>query len=387
MLLALPFLAAFVASVTASNVVDLTSANFDSVIGKGKPALVELLVDDGFSVLFSFMLIIGSVTIQLRTLVNLAPVYEQVADAFAGAKDKVVIAKVDADADKALGQRFGITGFPTLKWFDADGNHEPYESARDLDSFAAFVTKKSKAKSNIKPPPPPATTILDVYNFDEVALDTSKNVLVSFTAPWCGHCKNMKPAYEAVAATFESESDCIVANVDGDDKKNSDLTKKYDVSGFPTIKFFAKGSKEPISYDGGRTEAAFVAFLNEKCGTQRAIGGGLTDQAGRLPAFDALATKFFTAGVEARDSIFKEASILATSAGAASKHYLRVMEKVVNSSEAYIQKESTRLSKILEKKNLAPSKLDEIKIKANILNAFAEEKVEDVKIAREETEL
>jgi hypothetical protein len=36
--------AAFVGSVLASNVVDLDPDNFDSLIGKGKPALVELCV-------------------------------------------------------------------------------------------------------------------------------------------------------------------------------------------------------------------------------------------------------------------------------------------------------------------------------------------------------
>ncbi|KAG6908549.1 hypothetical protein DXG01_004182 [Tephrocybe rancida] len=364
MLLSIPFLAALVASVSASNVLDLTSDNFDSVIGKGKPGLVEFFAP------------------WCGHCKNLAPIYEQLADAFVGAKDKVVIAKVDADADKALGKKYGITGFPTLKWFDAEGNHEPYESERDLDSLAAFITQKSKVKSNIKPPPPPATTILDVYNFDEVALDTSKNVLVSFTV---GSFFTISTAIDV----FVTGSLCIVANVDGDDKKNSPLTQKYDVSGFPTIKFFGKDTKEPVAYEAGRTEADFVAFLNEKCGTHRAVGGGLTDQAGRLPEFDTLATKFFTAGAEARDSIFKEASVLAASAGAASKHYLRVMEKVVNSSEAYVQKESSRLAKILEKRSLSPSKLDEIKIKANILTAFAEQKVEEVKekIARSEAEL
>ncbi|KAF8071937.1 protein disulfide isomerase [Lyophyllum atratum] len=371
MLLSLPLLAAVIAGAYASNVADLNSDNFDGVIGNGKPGLVEFFAP------------------WCGHCKTLAPVYEQLADAFSHAKDKVVIAKVDADGEgKALGKKYGVTGFPTLKWFDAEGNHEPYDSGRDLDSLAAFVAKKSGVKSSIKPPPLPETTILDVHNFNEIALDPSKNVLVSFTAPWCGHCKNMKPAYEQVASTFKSESDCIVANVDGDDKKNAELGKKYGVSGFPTIKFFSKDNKEPTDYQGGRTEADFVAFLNEKCGTQRAVGGGLTNQAGRLPELDILANKFLAAGAEARDKIFKEASLLTASAGATSKHYLRVMEKVVNSSEAYVQKEVTRLAKILEKRNLAPSKMDEIKIKANILSAFTEQPEEaKEKIARAESEL
>ena len=45
---------------------------------------------------------------------NLAPIYEQLGDAFAHAKDKVVIAKVDADgAGKPLGQKYGVTGYPS----------------------------------------------------------------------------------------------------------------------------------------------------------------------------------------------------------------------------------------------------------------------------------
>jgi protein disulfide-isomerase A6 len=38
-----------------------------------------------------------------------------------------------------------------------------------------------------------------------------------------------------------------------------------------------------------------------------------------------------------------------------------------------------RLASILKKRSLAPSKLDEIKIKANILQAFVEKKVEEAK--------
>lgn len=41
---------------------------------------------------------------------TLAPVYEQLADAYQNQKDKVIVAKVDADAHRDLGQRFGVKG-------------------------------------------------------------------------------------------------------------------------------------------------------------------------------------------------------------------------------------------------------------------------------------
>jgi hypothetical protein len=37
-------------------------------------------------------------------------VYEQLADSFTHVKDKVVVAKVNADEHRELGQRFGVTG-------------------------------------------------------------------------------------------------------------------------------------------------------------------------------------------------------------------------------------------------------------------------------------
>jgi len=102
----------------------------------------------------------------------------------------------------------------------------------------------------------------------------------------------------AVARNFKGESDvgqvrrvmlradthhlfilqCVVANVDADAAPNKPLAEKYGVKSFPTIKFFSKDNKEPESYEGGRSEEAFVSFLNEKCGTHRAVGGGLNDQ-------------------------------------------------------------------------------------------------------------
>ncbi|TBU28011.1 protein disulfide isomerase [Dichomitus squalens] len=352
----------FIGTALASNVLELTPDNFDEVIGKGKPALVEFFAP------------------WCGHCKNLAPTYEQLADAFAHQKGKVIIAKVDADGvGRPLGQKYGVTGFPTLKWFNADGTDESYDGGRELETLADFVSTKSGVKSNIRPPPPPAYQILDIHSFDEVALNPEKAAIVAFTAPWCGHCKRLKPIYEEVAKDFSNEPNCLVINVDADAQSNKPLAQKYGVKSYPTIKFFPKGAKdEPIDYEGARTEEAFVEYLNEKCGAHRTVGGLLNDKAGRLEQLDALAAKFYEESASARQVLLKEASDLAATLGAGAKHYLRVMEKVVNGSEEYLQKESTRLASILQKRTLSPGKLDEIKIKANILGAFRPATVEEV---------
>ena len=45
---------------------------------------------------------------------NLAPKYELLANAFEHAKDKVIIAKVDADGEgKSLGKKYDVKGYPS----------------------------------------------------------------------------------------------------------------------------------------------------------------------------------------------------------------------------------------------------------------------------------
>jgi protein disulfide-isomerase A6 len=59
---------------------------------------------------------------------------------------KVVIAKVDADSHRDLGSRYGVTGFPTLKWFGKDSKKEPaaYEHGRlDLFNIISYMIQRS----------------------------------------------------------------------------------------------------------------------------------------------------------------------------------------------------------------------------------------------------
>ena len=153
----------------ASAVLDLIPSNFDDIVLKsGKPALVEFFAP------------------WCGHCKSLAPVYEELATNFEFAKDKVTIAKVDADAEKDLGRRFDVQGFPTLKWFDGKSEKpEDYKSGRDLDSLTGFIVEKTGLKAKAKKAAPSAVEMLTDSSFGEL-IGSEKDALVAFTAPWCG---------------------------------------------------------------------------------------------------------------------------------------------------------------------------------------------------------
>ena len=129
--------------------------------------------------------------------------------------------------------------------------------------------------------------------------------------------------------------------MDADASHNKPIAMMYGVQSYPTIKFFGKGSdnkENPIAYTGGRSEQALVDFLNEKCGTQRAVGGGLNNLAGRLPSLDELAQKFIDATTDVRTTLLGEATTLGNDA----KGYIYVMEKIMKKSNEYVTKELKR---------------------------------------------
>jgi hypothetical protein len=70
------------------------------------------------------------------------------------------------------------------------------------------------------------------------------------------------------------------------------------------ILVFPKGKdkKEPVAYEQGRSEQDFVGYLNDKAGTYRVAGGGLTESAGRIVDLDALAGELSAAVSEAEKS-------------------------------------------------------------------------------------
>ncbi|EGY17774.1 Protein disulfide-isomerase erp38 like protein [Verticillium longisporum] len=352
-----------------SAVIDLIPSNFDKVVLKsGKPTLVEFFAP------------------WCGHCKTLAPVYEELALAFENSKDKVQIAKVDADAQKELGKRFGIQGFPTLKWFDGKSDTpEDYKSGRDLDSLSEFITAKTGVKSKKAQKPVSNVALLTDANFKKT-IGGDKDALVAFTAPWCGHCKNLAPVWEEVASDFAAEEGIIIAKVDADSEGSKNTAQAEGVTSYPTIKWFPKNGGPSEVYSSGRSEQAFVDWINEKVGTHRTVGGGLDVTAGTIAALDSIVAKF-TGGLslaEASAQVQKEAASLAEQAQYKyAEYYVKVFSKL-NASEGWAAKELARLDGILSKGGLAPAKRDELTSKTNILKRFVEQVVEKVKETKDE---
>lgn len=192
----------------------------------------------------------------------------------------------------------------------------------------------------------------------------------------CTDCKSLAPTWETLATDFALESSVVVGKVDAEAENSKATARDQGVTGYPTIKFFPKGSTEGVPYQSARSEEAFVDFLNKNAGTHRAPGGGLDDKAGTVPALDELVTKYVTS------KNFGElvGEIKKAAKGVQAKYaeyYVKVAEKLSQNSD-YAVKEAERLKKVLAKGGSAPEKIDDMVSRSNILRKFlGQENVKD----------
>ena len=224
---------------------------------------------------------------------NLAPEWKKAAKALKGIMDVVA---VDASGDlQSIGAKYGVQGFPTIKFFGGDGKAVDYNGGRDAQAIVNFALEKTssiakarlggkaggstggggkKKESSGGSGSKPASetgggkhvvTLTD-DNFDEMVFGkdgsgATNAWLVELYAPWCGHCKNLAPEWAAAAAKLKDDPAVKFAAVDATAHNN--IASRFGVKGYPTIKVIpvgARSEKEATDYNGGREAPAIIDF-------------------------------------------------------------------------------------------------------------------------------
>ena len=102
--------------------------------------------------------------------------------------------------------------------------------------------------------------LLDGDTFEKEVVQSKDIWLVLFYAPWCGHCKAFSPEYEKAAKALKGIFK--IAAIDAD--KERAIGGKYNIQGFPTVKFFGIHKDKPVDYDKARTAEAVISFMFDK---------------------------------------------------------------------------------------------------------------------------
>ncbi|CAJ0600087.1 unnamed protein product [Cylicocyclus nassatus] len=191
-------------------------------------------------------------------------------------KDNYYFAVADEEefADELQDVGLGDSGLEhNVLAFGHDGKKypmDPEEFDGELEeNLEAFMKKLSagKIKPYYKSAPIPRddkgpVRIVVGANFEKIVNDESKDILIEFYAPWCGHCKAFEPKYKELAAKLKkTEPNLVLAKMDA---IANDAPSPYSVEGFPTIYFAPSGKKkEPIKYSGNRDLDHLTNFMKE----------------------------------------------------------------------------------------------------------------------------
>lgn len=196
-------------------------------------------------------------------------------------KDQVLFVTINSDEEdhQRILEFFGmkkeeVPALRIIKLEEDMAKYKPETSDLTAEAIQGFVQKfidgslKQHLLSQDLPEDWDKTPVKTLVssNFDSVAFDVEKDVLVEFYAPWCGHCKQLSPIFDKLGEHFASSDSIVIAKMDAT-VNELEHTK---ISSFPTLKLYKKGDNEILEYNGERTLEGLIKFMES---------GGEHDQA------------------------------------------------------------------------------------------------------------
>ena len=101
---------------------------------------------------------------------------------------------------------------------------------------------------------------IDVSAFDKKVKDGS-HWLIMFYAPWCAHCKRLKPVFEQIAEHYHRQPEMQVQVGQIDATAHPGLAAPFNVPGYPTLLMLRDG-KKMAQFEGPRTFASITQFVD-----------------------------------------------------------------------------------------------------------------------------
>ena len=143
---------------------------------------------------------------------------------------------------------------------------ETKPAALTVDIVTKFVADvlAGTIKPSLKSDPIPESndgpvTVVVGEEFEKIVLDETKDVLVKFYAPWCGHCKKLAPVWDELGEAFKDNANIVIAKFDA----TTNEADGVNIRGYPTLKFYPKDNKAGVDYSGERDLESFKKYLNE----------------------------------------------------------------------------------------------------------------------------
>jgi len=204
-------------------------------------------------------------------------------------KGELLFVTIDTDEDdhKRIMEFFGMeeSELPSMRIIKLEEDMSKFKPASteiSAENIRAFVNsyKAGEIKAHLMSADIPEdwdkapVKILVGKNFAEVAMDETKDVLVEFYAPWCGHCKSLEPIWNQLAEKLADKEDIVIAKMDS----TANEVENVKVQGFPTLKLFKKDNTI-VDYNGERTLEALAKFM-ESGGVDGAAADDEEDDAG-----------------------------------------------------------------------------------------------------------
>lgn len=140
-----------------------------------------------------------------------------------------------------------------------------------VNSIKEFIQdfKAGILKPNLKSEPEPVNdgplTVIVGTTYDKIVNDPTKDVLVKYYAPWCGHCKTLAPIWDELAEHVAANENLVIAKFDATANEAAGVA----IRGYPTLKFYPKDNKAGVDFEGDRDLASFKKWLSENSSAYR----------------------------------------------------------------------------------------------------------------------